>query len=313
MFSGYIMCVANENVAILLATYNGGAFLNQQLDSFKTQSHSSWSLYVSDDGSTDDTLKIIQEFSLSNRNVKIHHGPGKGFAQNFMSLIVDPSISANYYAFSDQDDIWCQNKLSSAVAFLKKVPAHMPAVYCSRSILIDGDNKKIGCSPLYKKPAFFQNSLLQNIASGNTMIFNHKARILLAKLQNEPMIAHDWSLYQVVTACGGVVYYDQEPMVLYRQHSNNIIGNGMSPLRRLKNFCSAMNGRTANWNDININLLNCLDIELTDEAKKNIAAIKLMRNSSFFSRLHLYFNNKFYHQTVIGNLTNFFYVILNKF
>lgn len=306
------MSCDNEDVAILLATYNGGSFLKQQLNSFLEQSHPSWSVYASDDGSTDETLKILKDFEFSHKKLEIQNGPRKGFAQNFMSLITNSNICADFYAFSDQDDVWCENKLSTAISFLKKVPDHIPAMYCSRSVLIDIANNKIGYSPLYKKTACFQNSLLQNIASGNTMVFNHKARVLLASLNNKSMVAHDWSLYQIVTACGGIVYYDPEPMILYRQHSNNVIGNGMGPIRRFKNFCCALNGRTAKWNDINMNLLFSLESELTPEAKKNISAIKKMRASGLFLRFNLYLTNKFYHQTLIGNLTNFFYVMLNK-
>ena len=86
-----------------------------------------------------------------------------------------------------------------------KLDEAIPAVYCSRTRLTDSTGKVTGFSPDYRKAPGFGNSLLQNIASGNTMVFNHRARELLMKAQGAPIVAHDWSLYQIVAACGGQV------------------------------------------------------------------------------------------------------------
>jgi glycosyltransferase involved in cell wall biosynthesis len=93
-------------VAILMCTKNGAAFLGEQLKSIAEQSHTDWSLFVSDDGSTDATRKILKDFAGDRtQKVTVRNGPGQGVCANFLSLATDPSIEADYFAFSDQDDI----------------------------------------------------------------------------------------------------------------------------------------------------------------------------------------------------------------
>ena len=101
------------SVAILLGTYNGERFLEAQLDSLESQTARHWKLYVSDDGSTDATLDIIQRYQSKWSADKIQYqlGPQKGFAQNFLSLACDPDIKADYFAFCDQDDVWLPEKI----------------------------------------------------------------------------------------------------------------------------------------------------------------------------------------------------------
>src|SRR5690606_13801344 len=97
---------SNSCVAILLTTYNGERFLCEQLDSIAAQTHQDWVVYVSDDGSTDGTLKTLKRYQAAwvSGRMQILHGPGQGFAKNFMSLIRSPAVDAPYLAFCDQDD-----------------------------------------------------------------------------------------------------------------------------------------------------------------------------------------------------------------
>ena len=96
------------SVAILLCTFNGARFLPMQLASFEAQDHQDWRLFVSDDGSEDSTLGLAEAFRKKHGadRVFIRKGPQKGFVANFLSLICDPAVNGDYYAFSDQDDVW---------------------------------------------------------------------------------------------------------------------------------------------------------------------------------------------------------------
>jgi len=300
-------------VAILLGARNGAKYLPAQLNSFRKQVFKNWSLWVSDDGSTDETREVVANFiAQSCINGHLLSGPQQGFCANFMSLVVNPRIQADYYAFSDQDDVWLDDKLMRATQWLQSIEADIPAVYCSRTRLTDSTGVVNGFSPDYEKVPGFGNALLQNIASGNTMVFNHRARELLSKAAGAPMVVHDWSLYQIVTGCGGTVFYDRQPTVLYRQHNNNVIGNGMSPLRRLQNFIAAHGGRTAQWNDQNRQVLACVSENLTPEAKQSLATFSAIRDNSVLNRLRLMRRSGIYHQQWIGSLTTLTYVLLNK-
>ena len=113
-----------------------------------------------------------------------------------MSLICDPAIEGDYYALSDQDDVWHPHKLSRARSFLMKASAAAPFVYCSRTRLIDEQGTEIGLSPLFKKPLHFRNALTQSIAGGNTMVFNEVVRQELMRAGPDANAAsHDWWIY----------------------------------------------------------------------------------------------------------------------
>jgi hypothetical protein len=101
----------------------------------------------------------------------------------------------------------------------------MPAVYGSRTSLIDSEGQTIGVSPLFRKPPAFANALVQNIAGGNTMVFNEPARQLLIKAGGAVDVpSHDWWLYLLATAGGGTVHYDTWCSVRYRRHERNLVG-----------------------------------------------------------------------------------------
>lgn len=212
-----------------MATHNGQAFLDEQLESLASQTHGAWQLHVSDDGSTDATRSILQSVgeSWGPQKISIRTGPCEGFARNFASLLVAADIHADAFAFCDQDDVWETWKLERAVAWLMQIPPDVPALWCSRTRYIDVDGRELGLSPRMPRGPSFGNALVQNIAGGNTMVFNAAARRLIARAAEVREIpAHDWLAYLVVTAVGGRVHHEQEPSVRYRQHSGNAIGNG---------------------------------------------------------------------------------------
>lgn len=302
-----------SRVAIMMGTYNGQAFIKQQLNSIKEQNFEGWFLWVSDDHSTDLTIDYINNFLNENEGSgELLTGPGEGVNENFKSLILNEDILSEYYAFSDQDDIWEKSKLERAVEWLDTVPHEVPAFFCSRTELIDQNNNFIGYSPDFKKKPDFKNALIQNIASGNTMVFNHAARELLKSSLSGPVVIHDWSLYLVVTACGGQVFYDSVPSVFYRQHTLNVIGNSMGFRQRYRNYKLASQGRRQLWNDINISMLERIHPYLTAEAKKTLHLFRSIRQRYLFKRLLSFKESGVYHQQLIGTLTTFVHTLMNR-
>jgi len=196
---------SHTSVAILLATYNGGAFLREQLASYEAQHHGNWYVWASDDGSTDRTLEILAEYQERwGKRMTVVAGPHQGFVANFLSLVCRPEINADYYAYSDQDDLWEPEKLTRAVAWLSMVPPSIPALYCARTRLVDEQGRDRGFSPLMRRPPSFANALMQNIAGGNTMVFNAAACALLRSVEpGVEVVTFDWWTYLVVTGCGG--------------------------------------------------------------------------------------------------------------
>ena len=168
-------------VAILLCTYQAQRFLADQLQSIQAQTWPSWKLWVSDDGSKDRTLEILQSHRerWGDERLHVQPGPCRGSTANFLSLACHQVVDAPYFAFCDQDDLWHPDKLERALQWLQAVPADTPALYCSRTVLVDEHNQTIGQSHLFTHPPGFRNALVQSIAGGNTMVFNRAARALL--------------------------------------------------------------------------------------------------------------------------------------
>ena len=304
----------NRSVAILMAVRNGQEYLQPQLDSFLNQTYKNWCLYVSDDGSTDSTAEIVNNFYLSHPEISgfLKKGPCLGFCQNFQSMINDEKIIADYYAFSDQDDIWLPEKIENAVRFLDSVPSDTPALYCSATTLIDQADNIIGESLSPTKALSFANALLHNVASGNTMVFNHKARELLMAASTEEMVVHDWSLYQIVSACNGRIYFDRTPGGLYRQHSNNVVGDGRNIFLRVRNFFSSFKGNRADWNKRNKTVLDKIVVHFGENEKQVYYNYNNISKSNFLKRIYFYIKSGVYHQYKLGTLSTIIYVCVGK-
>jgi hypothetical protein len=235
--------------------------------------------------------------------MSIWRGPQQGFAANFLSLACNHAIDADLYFFSDQDDIWKAEKIDRAAHWLACVPDDEPALYCSRTQLIDEHGGLLGYSPLFKRRPCFANALAQNVGGGNTMAFNRAARNLLIKAGSQiQIVAHDWWTYLLVSACGGRVHYDSHPSILYRQHGSNLIGANKSTRARLYRLNMLLNGHLKTWNDTHIQALMPLESMMTPENRSKLNCFSRARNRSLFPRILGILESGIYRQTVIGNI-----------
>lgn len=291
-------------VAILMATMQGQRFLAEQLNSIATQSHPLWVVYASDDGSDDFTHDILQYYQShwGEQRVVIHEGPAEGSTANFLSLTCRADIDADYFAYADQDDIWESDKLERAVRWLQTVPPEVPALYGSRTQLVDARNQHLGYSLLFEREPSFRNALVQNIAGGNTMVFNRAARRLLREAgENVRAVTHDWWAYMVVTGCGGRVHYDPTPTLRYRQHENNLVGSNQGWAARMTRLRLLLQGRFRRWNEANIDSLQAIRHLLTEENRALLDAFVALREASPLARVALLQHSGLYRQTVMGN------------
>ena len=302
-------------VAILLCTFNGRQYLPEQLDSFAAQTHANWTVWASDDGSSDGTQALLENYRAKwpGGRLSVQSGPRAGVVANFLMLTCNASIQADYYAYSDQDDIWEAEKLERALAWLESVPANIPALYCARTKLVDADNKEIGFSPLFGKPPCFANALIQSIAGGNTMVFNNAARALfLAAGEKRSIVVHDWWAYMLVTGCGGKVFYDSVPTLRYRQHGANVIGMNDGWLARFKRMGLQWQGRFRNWNNAHIEALRPMENRLTAENRAIFKRFVEAREMSVLPRLFHLNRSGVHRQTRLGNIGLLAAAIFNK-
>ena len=304
-----------KSVAILLATYNGEKFLLEQLDSIECQTHTNWHVYASDDGSSDKTLHILEKYRTKwgVNKLSIINSPQLGHAENFMSLIRNLNIKADYYAFCDQDDLWLCEKLERSIRILEKIGEKKPALYGSRTKLINEKGCVIGFSPLFRYEPHLKNALVQSLFGGNTILFNNHARECLLRIAPEhKIIAHDWLLYLLVSACDGFIYYDFLPSILYRQHEANIIGSNNSISDRLARIKLLIKGRFKEYTENNLISLSYMRTILPVKNKIVIEEFKSMRSKSLFVRICKFKKLGLYRQTKLGTFGLWVAIILNK-
>ena len=294
----------NQKVVILLGTFNGAEFLPAQLESFCDQSHPNWELWVSDDGSTDRTIEIVEAFAKRvPQKVSLRQGPGKAFWKNFLSMVQLNDIDGEFFAYSDQDDVWLPEKLTKAVDWLVTIPNERPAVYFTRTALIRRDGTPLGFSPLFTRACSFQNALVQNVGGGNTMVFNRAAKSVLAAIPPDiALISHDWSTYQMVTGVGGIAHYDPWPSTKYRQHGQNLVGSNSGLLERIRRLRSLVEGRFTLWNDTNIEALSRMRRLLSPESLATLDRFARARTSMLPRRLYLLWKSGVYRQSVLESV-----------
>ena len=303
------------SVGIILCTFNGARYLNEQLSSIADQKYKNWRLFISDDGSTDQTKELLYAFRdrYAEDKVVIIEGPKQGLTKNFLFLINLVYQQCEYFAFCDQDDIWHQDKLSHATAILGTARDNPPFLYCSSTTYISQSGNYLQGSYVFKNPPSFKNALVQSIAGGNTMVFNKVFASILAKTPlTINLEAHDWWAYILVMGCGGQVYYDPNPTVDYRQHSGALVGENRTLRAKLIRIKKLLDGRFRVWNDQNIKGLEILSTQLTSENLITFSLFQKLRSKSLLMRVYAFFRSGIRRQTIIGNIALFLAALLNK-
>lgn len=205
-----------KKIYVMLASYNGSKYIEQQVDSILNQEKVDVTVRISDDGSQDGTFELLQKRYGSLENVIItQRKKGLGCAGNFMSMIYEAPENYDYYAFSDQDDVWAHDKLIHAVEYVREAEeTGKPFVYCSNRDECDSDlNVLYKCFPLDGRDITDKKYLMTgaNRLGGNTALFNRKVLALLKKkhiICFPPEIYHDFWLHMVTAYCGGIVLFD---------------------------------------------------------------------------------------------------------
>lgn len=311
-----ISAMKNEQLAILMCTYNGERFVGKQLDSFLQQTFPNWELFVFDDGSKDATAGVIERYKQLHTEHGFHftrNASQKGFARNFLNAISESPGHFDFYALSDQDDIWLPHKLERALKYFQDIPESMPALYGSRTILVDQDENHLGFSHLFKKRPSFSNALVQSIAGGNTLVFNRAARNIIARAGSDlGVISHDWFIYQLISGAGGKIFYDAHPEILYRQHGRNLSGSNRGLLAKVLRISQLLNGTFKAWNNENILALEKNVSLLTAENREKLALFVKARKGFFLRRFWGFFKVGIYRQTLMQNIALYISGIMNR-
>ena len=220
-------------IDILLSTYNGERWLREQLDSILAQSYGGWRLLIRDDGSTDGTVAIVDEYAHLNpeKIVRLEESKNIGCVRSYEYLLY--ASTAEYICFADQDDVWLPQKLEHMLKVSmeseKNAPTDTPIVVCSDLRVVDAELHVIDES--FWHMVRLRPDLLQtpqqlgtcNYVTGCAMMFNRVAKELaLPFLPNAYM--HDAVVALTTLYRGGKIVILPEKDILYRQHEGNVIG-----------------------------------------------------------------------------------------
>lgn len=216
-----------KQIAILMSTYNGERYIDEQIKSLQKQTFENWHLYIRDDGSSDDTKDIIKRICrVDPRITLIDDGENLRPARSFLRLV--DQIEADFYFFCDQDDFWLKNKLQIMIDEIEKQDNSIPqVVYCNLKC-VDQNlvSQKYGFDDLIGKISG-KNRFIGNDMPGCVMLFNKATRDLVNKYKPnyKNITMHDWWIALIAETFGQVHFVDKR-LIYYRQHGDNTLGAG---------------------------------------------------------------------------------------
>lgn len=244
---------------ILLSTYNGAAYLPEQLDSIVNQTFTNWTLMIRDDGSSDNTLEVIQRYASADSRILLlsDHLGNLNVIKSF-STLMDAAVKRQepYIFFCDQDDVWLPHKVQTTLSILEQIEkessAETPILVHTDLRVVDKHLNTIHDSyirfeGLKRHPASPLNTLLiNNYITGCTIGMN-RALLQLAAPVPQDVRMHDWWC-GLCAAASGVIGFINEPTLLYRQHGNNSVGSSgfYGKLKELKQFKQSLKKRQKN-------------------------------------------------------------------
>lgn len=305
-----------ESVQVLMSTYNGETYVEEQIESILTQDHPNVRLLIRDDGSSDATVSILKDYASLHANVEYMAEDNLGVVGSFFRLL-ECAEAADYYAFSDQDDVWRSDKLARAVDRLLREQRtdDEPLLYFNRQEFVDANLNHLGYS-LEPSITGFRNALVQNPALGCTTVLNAAAHRLLVENPPDEALMHDWWAYAVVSAFGRV-FYDPAPTLRYRQHGGNVVGDSESRVehfrRRLVRFL------TTNWRDDIFRpsdqaeeLVRVFGSDLPGSARRRVRRM-LRSKQSLAARILYALTADVRRTTAVDNLLFRFMVLINRY
>lgn len=221
-----------KSTVILLATYNGARYLREQIESLYAQTYTDWTIYVHDDGSTDETIHILEDYEARKDNFVVLRYPSqKGASNNFFSLLLN--VDADYYFFSDQDDVWMPDKMSQSMARMRdeeRDNSKAPILVCCDACVTDC-NLSVVSPSLWQQsgthPEFlttFAESSASPFVTGCTMLINRKAKESVLWDKKKYATMHDAFITLCVLKANGIVVPMKKSLMYYRQHGDNTLG-----------------------------------------------------------------------------------------
>ncbi len=299
-----------NNITVIMSTYNGSKFVEKQIESILTQKGVNLTLYVRDDGSKDDTVKILQVLAKKHNNIIISPEQNVGWEHSFL-IALKNAPKADFYAFSDQDDFWFDDKLSSGIKFIEQSGIKSsPLMYHCNKISVDEDLKpymhQIRRIP---HPLNRQNAMVQEYAQGCSIILNEEARKLVTRHIPKSKLGHDFWCGLLCYLFGKVIY-DNKPYFYHITHGCNASGEGhiiRGWIGRLKILLEKPQAYYFPYMDLIVGYSDLLNVE----DRQFIYKVENYKKS-ICDKLSLLFSRKFVRGSVLGTISLKVAILFNK-
>lgn len=305
--------ILQPRVAVVLAHFNGSRWIEDQLQSIEDQDYPNIDVFIFDDASQRAEKEFLASIVDRYKRIKsvVYRPSNLGFQMNFLEGLKEVKDEYDYYAFSDQDDIWYPNKISRAIEILSANNSDHKLYGSRTEIWCDKKKKSVGFSPLMKRPPSFGNALVQSIFGGNTTVFTSSSRSILVLVVNKP-VSHDWLLYQLVEGIGGYVFYDPNASMLYRQHSKNTSGTNSTVIAKLDRFVRFVRGDFREYVNNQIGILLSLQHMLTKGNKELLIYFQDSVAGPLVVRIIFLLKRKIYRQGFFQNICLYLGFLLGK-
>lgn len=315
-------------ISIIMSTYNGSRFLEEQINSILLQEETAWKLYIFDDGSKDGTEELLRTFEKEHpskiRFIKNerNYGAKGNFFQGLRWVMENEEEPSDYFSFADQDDVWDRDKLSKSLKKMKEIEGRegLPAAVFSDVRLTDSELHLLApsyfkASGLKKDELHFSSLLMENKAIGGTLLINSSLARLQWKAENReggyPKRAkmHDWWFALMAVSLGRVGFLS-EATESYRQHGGNVVGG--------EGFFNYVRARLSSLGEIRGRLrenmlqgeafLSYFAEELSEDNKAILRDFISLKNGGFFRKRWLIVKRGFYKSGFVRNLALFLFI-----
>lgn len=311
-----------RKVDILLSTYNGEEFVEQQLQSICNQTFKDWKLIIRDDGSIDNTLRIISKYielyplqiSLLD-DKKGNLGP----SSSFFELLTH--TNSDYIMFCDQDDYWQKDKIELTINKMvesEKNHPRKPILVHTDLVIVDKNLNVInqsmwGFQKLDPEKKTLNYLLVQNNITGCTVMIN-KETLNYIKYVPKKAVMHDWWLGLIVATFGQITYLDKST-ILYRQHGKNEVGAKKYGINLIK---SALRENIKTKKSIRATIDQSLDFyknfgpALDKHSKKQLDYYTSLLEKNTLSKVSICLKNRFFKNSLLRTLGYFYFLSILK-
>lgn len=311
-----------NKIAILMATYNGEKYLEEQIKSIINQTYNNFILYIRDDNSTDNTIEIINKYKkmYSDKIIIVKDKKNtRGACQNFITLLENVSKikEHNLFMFCDQDDVWNNDKIEITIEKYNNLEKKdIPILIHTDLTVVDStlntiSQSFINYSNLNSNAQTFNKYLVQNNVTGCTVLINRELVDLVKFDYTKQIIMHDWYFALLASALGKVIFINESTMK-YRQHTSNVLG-----AKKIKGIKGLYNKLIKN-NTIKKELQKtfeqaeyiketCYNL-LDSDTQKTLNDFLKIKKANKFKKIYLIIKNKFYKQSLIRTIFELIYI-----